>query len=340
MATLVRLAMAATLVACATADESHKPSGPPPPAPGLSHACLLKAGPKQNHSMFHEPEFQSILASWGVLIGAPPSPFNMLEPQGAGSGEYYMCQEFPEYDFWSVTVGLPSSGGGGRRRRSSKNGGNDEDDDAELHPMHDLSTNEGYMAAITHTLGSLAQHPVDIGKKRRRMQHHGYGGGGSSVALCLPKECGKQDVKIITGYYYFWLKCGGTIASADGGGGFGRRMQHGGGGPSPAQLEDLLKCGQTTCPWKGEALPSKVPKACREVLYVCEDKKSTKLACEACLFENRKQINAVNCTQADKAAFCVPPPKFNPTHCYYEACPKSEYVTTQPCLLNAKIRHF
>ena len=37
--------------------------------------------------------------------------------------------------------------------------------------------------------------------------------------MCLPKECGKQDVKIITGYYWFWLKCGHIIAPESGGGG-------------------------------------------------------------------------------------------------------------------------
>lgn len=304
------------------------PAGPPPPAPNISAACLARAGPKQNHSMWHSPEFANIIGSWGVITGAPPTPFNMLAPQGAGTGEYYMCQHYDDYNFWSVSVGLPSSGGGGGRRRSGK------PKDKQGHAMHDRSTNTGYMAAITDTLAGLAQHPADIATKRRRMQHHGYGGGGDSVGMCLPKECGKTDVKIITGYYYFWLKCGNVIAGAMGGGGggppgFRRALQHGG-GPTPQMLEQLLQCGKTTCPWKGPPPPPgpKIPRSCEHELEVCYKDRGHKLECDLCLRTNK--ANLTNCTSADKQAFCnppagPPPPPFDPLHCYYEACPKHSY---------------
>ena len=138
------------------------------------------------------------------------------------------------------------------------------------------------------------------------MQHHHYGGGGSSVGLCLPKECGEQDVKIITGYYWFWLKCGSTIASSGGGGypGGGRRLQHGGGGPTPAMLEDLLKCGQTNCPWRGPAPPpADIPMACEKEIYEsgCEEKKSSKLACDLCWGEHKAKLG--NCKYTSNPPF-------------------------------------
>ena len=129
--------------------------------------------------------------------------------------------------------------GASRRRRSGKR------TDEEGHQLHDMNTNDQYMAAITESLTSIAQHPADVLTKRRRMQH--FFGSGSSVGMCLPKECGKQDVKIITGYYWFWLKCGHIIAPESGGGGgrgFRRALQHGG-GPSMEMLKELTQCGQT-----------------------------------------------------------------------------------------------
>ena len=66
------LLVAAALLACAattaTADEAPKPRGPPAPAPNISAACLAKAGPKQNHSMFHQPEFENILVWWARQV--------------------------------------------------------------------------------------------------------------------------------------------------------------------------------------------------------------------------------------------------------------------------------
>eukprot|EP01043_Picozoa_sp_COSAG02_P085807 COSAG02_NODE_23385_length_720_cov_1.111111_2_plen_157_part_01 len=157
-----------------------------------------------------------------MWAGAPPTPFNMLAPSQAGKGEYYMCREFSDhYNFWSVSVGVPESGGRshGRRRRSGKR------TDADGHPIRDLDENEVYMAAVTESLTAIAQHPADVATKRRRL--FGGFGGGSSVGMCLPKECGKDDVKIITGYYWFWLKCGNLIAGGE----------HG--GANPAQLPAL-----------------------------------------------------------------------------------------------------
>ena len=170
-----------TFAAVARADEAP----PAPPAhhrktpPTISHDCLLAAGPRQNHSMFKSKDFGDIISSWGVIEAAPPAPFNMDAPQGAGSGEYYMCQEFDDYSFYSVSVGVPSSGGGGRRRRGA-------------------TSREAYMKRMTETLSSLAQHPADIASKRRRL-YGGYGGGGNSVGMCLPSVCSAEDVKIITG---------------------------------------------------------------------------------------------------------------------------------------------
>ena len=191
------------------ADEAPRPPAPLKPAPNLSTACLLKTGPKHNSSFFHSKEAENILGSWGVLTGAPPEPFSMLAPNQASKGEYYMCREYAEhYNFWSVSVGVPESGypNGGRRRRSGK--------------IRDFDANEAYMAAVTDSLSAIAQHPADVQTKRRRL-FGGYGGGGTSLGMCLPKECSEQDVKIITGYYWFWLKCGNIAASLTGGGGGG-----------------------------------------------------------------------------------------------------------------------
>ena len=326
---------------------------PAPPAhhrktpPTISHDCLLAAGPRQNHSMFKSKDFGDIISSWGVIESAPPAPFNMDAPQGAGSGEYYMCQEFDDYSFYSVSVGVPSSGGGGRRRRGA-------------------TSREAYMKRMTETLSSLAQHPADIASKRRRL-YGGYGGG-NSVGMCLPSVCSAEDVKIITGacwptspptycslypkpwrcagYYWFWLNCGSIVEEASGGGGGGpgfRRLQHhgppgpphgGGGGPTPEQLiEQLNQCGQTHCPMPGPPPPPRpyVNRTCEYALYkACESKKQQKIECELCTSTNKAALTKDGCTAANLKDFCnppapPPPPPFNVANCYFEACPSRSY---------------
>lgn len=71
---MARLLMG-TLLVVSLGVSGQAEEGPPPPAglkppPKISHACLLKAGPKQNTSFFHSKEAEYIIGSWGVVTGA------------------------------------------------------------------------------------------------------------------------------------------------------------------------------------------------------------------------------------------------------------------------------
>ena len=130
--------------------------------------------------------------------------------------------------------------------------------------------------------------------------------------MCLPRVQ-QEDVKIITGYYWFWMKCGNIVAGAEHGGGSSSGMV--------ALEKELTQCGQTNCPRPGP--PPHIQYGCEKELYAaCYSKRTPKEACDLCTLENTKRLP--NCTRSDKQAFCnvPPPPPFDPSYCYYEACPK------------------
>ena len=182
--------MALLLLAGARAEEGPpaRPR-PPPPPPQMSRACSLATGmTPNNHSMFKQKDFiEDILTSWGVLITGPPTPLNMLAPQGAGTGEYYQCISYDGYSFWKVAVG--QSGGGGYPGSY----------DVE-HVRPTIQRNLALIDRVTASLSSLAWHPKQIERTRRRL--FGGFGGGESVGVCLPSACSSTDVKIFVGFYY------------------------------------------------------------------------------------------------------------------------------------------
>ena len=85
---------------------------------------MLKTGlTPNNHSMFKDKDFQSIISSWGgagalfafaiwrtcsrisltpprgfaVILESLPGPLSALSPPGAGKGDYYQCSSIDSY---------------------------------------------------------------------------------------------------------------------------------------------------------------------------------------------------------------------------------------------------
>eukprot|EP01050_Picozoa_sp_SAG11_P028920 SAG11_NODE_7934_length_1079_cov_1.506122_1_plen_242_part_00 len=150
-----------------------------------------------------------------------------------------------------------------------------------------------------------------------------------NAGMCLPTECSAQDVKIFTGYYYFWLKCGGELnlpshGGGGGGGGFRRALQG-----SAADLLKLAQCGEKECPWPPPP-PPRLPPACEQAVNAsCAD---PELGCKACIdlhyLEWKSQCpDAPGTTKTNVTdGFCgikPDPTKFDPKHCYSSICPSS-----------------
>eukprot|EP01052_Picozoa_sp_SAG31_P045378 SAG31_NODE_8259_length_1487_cov_0.844380_2_plen_227_part_00 len=95
------------------AEEAPMPPPPPPPLPVMSEACQRLTSLKSSDSMWKQKGFMDNIASaWGVLVDGPPSPLNILAPQGAGTAQYYQFASYSGYNFWKVSVG--SAGGYGK----------------------------------------------------------------------------------------------------------------------------------------------------------------------------------------------------------------------------------
>lgn len=172
------------------------------------------------HRSEDNPDLEVILGSWGVLIGALPQGFSELAPSGTGDGEFYMCDAYNDntkglsFDFWKISgFGSPGGGGGGRRRSTKGDGleHDDDDDDEEEAAAEGVGV---VQQSLSDTLfaGTATPQPEGLQSSQRRQLYRGYGGG-NGLSVCLPSDCNANDVKIISGYYYFWMKCGAQMDS-------------------------------------------------------------------------------------------------------------------------------
>eukprot|EP01051_Picozoa_sp_SAG22_P014057 SAG22_NODE_1654_length_3892_cov_20.221197_4_plen_273_part_01 len=187
---------------------------------------------KNPHSMWNDPHFESVLGSWGVLVGALPQGFTELAPSGVGDGEYFMCNAYEDepaskglsFNFWKISsFGSPDV---------DLVGAGEQDDAAE-----DAERGPSMVQHISDTLNlwtSTQRSPAAVAEAQnshRRRLYRGYGGG-ASLSICVPSSCGENDVKIIAGYYYFWMKCGTNLDD----------------GLSLSALSALNECGAKLCP--------------------------------------------------------------------------------------------
>jgi hypothetical protein len=213
-------------VEAAMAKGQCMPSGEAKPCPACDHL-------KNPKSMWHDPNNEAVMSSWGILMGALPEGFSQLAPSGTGNGEYYTCESYSGQDpprgqtkgmsfsFWTVSS-LSSGGGGGggsRRRRGRRLREREEPFAVEQQQPDEEDGAERWSGFVTDVLATVASWTGSPDpSRRRRMQYPGYGGGGS-VGLCVPEICNANDVKIIAGYcaavlLYYLPFCSSTLALA------------------------------------------------------------------------------------------------------------------------------